>query len=71
MSGLHTRKNVNNCKTDEFISKSKLAELTEEELAQVTGRQYYPGTTYGDGITYGSGVTYDNTYPPDYYTRSW
>ena len=49
----------------------KLHELTDEELAQVTGGQYYSGTTYGDGIKYGDGITYDKSYPPDYYTRSW
>ena len=68
---MKTKEELDTLKEEVETLNKKLRELTEEELAQVTGGQYYPGTTYGDGITYGSGVTYDNTYPPDYYTRSW
>ena len=54
----------------EAVSESP-RELTDEELAQVTGGQYPSGTTYGDFLIYGSGITYDKAYPSDYYTRSW
>ena len=68
---MKTKEELNALKEEVETVSRKLHELTDDELAQVTGGQYYSGTTYGDGITYGSGITYDNAYPPDYYTRSW
>ena len=62
---MKTKEELNALKEEVEALNKKLCELTDEELAQVSGGQYYSGTTYGDGITY------DNTYPPDYYTGSW
>ena len=68
---MKTKEELNALKEEVETLNKKLAELTEEELAQVAGGQYPSGTTYGDFLTYGSGVTYDKAYPSDYYTGSW
>ena len=67
---MKTKEELNALKEEVETLNKKLRELTEEELAQVTGGQY-SGTTYGGSTTYGSGITYDNAYPEDYYTGSW
>ena len=57
---MKTKEELNALKEEVETLNKKLAELTEEELAQVAGGQYYSGTTRGDGITD------DKAYPNDY-----
>ena len=68
---MKTKEELNALKEEVEALNKKLHELTDDELAQVTGGQYPSGTTYGDFLTYGSGITYDKAYPSDYYTGSW
>ena len=67
---MKTKEELNALKEEVEALNKKLHELSDEELAQVSGGQY-SGTTYGGSTTYGSGITYDKAYPSDYYTGSW